>query len=332
MSAPVIAFFSPRGGVGTTTLVYHLASMYPNMGVGALVADLDPQCSLTSAVLDYERLEEFWAGTERGTVFGAIERSAAAEQDVPVAAPVFADEAAGYMILAGDVRLSGLEEKLAAAWAPCRAGDQQALRLTSALWRIVQFAAKQTDAHLVLLDLAPNLGAVNRAALLCADHVVIPLSPDPLSLHGLRTLGHAMHEWRHQWRERLAANGGAGLQVPLGAIQPLGYVVMRRSLRLDAPPDARQRWLARIPDEYRRGVLAEPRAKEVTLANDPHRIGVLEDYRSLLPMAQEARKPIFFLSPADGAMGAYGEAVRSAYRDFERLACEIARRAGVALP
>ena len=43
MSAPVIAFFSAKRGVGTTSLVYHLAWMLADLGVNVLAVDLDPQ-------------------------------------------------------------------------------------------------------------------------------------------------------------------------------------------------------------------------------------------------------------------------------------------------
>jgi chromosome partitioning protein len=51
-----------------------------------------------------------------------------------------------------------------------------------------------------------------------------------------------------------------------------------------------------------------------------------------MPLAQEARKPMFHLKPADGAIGAHVQAVQGAYQDFEELAREIAKRTGVALP
>jgi chromosome partitioning protein len=47
---------------------------------------------------------------------------------------------------------------------------------------------------------------------------------------------------------------------------------------------------------------------------------MLKHYRSLMPMAMEANKPIFKLKPADGAIGAHMEGVRSAYEDFKTLA------------
>ncbi|MHC1595014.1 MAG: ParA family protein [Methanotrichaceae archaeon] len=51
MSAPVVAFFNNKGGVGKTSLVYHLAWMYADLGLKVLVADLDPQANLTAAFL-----------------------------------------------------------------------------------------------------------------------------------------------------------------------------------------------------------------------------------------------------------------------------------------
>ena len=59
---------------------------------------------------------------------------------------------------------------------------------------------------------------------------------------------------------------------------------------------------------------------------------MLKHYRSLMPLAQEARKPMFFLKPADGAIGGHASAVQDCYRDFRELARRIADRCGVALP
>ena len=55
-----VVFFNNKGGVGKTTLVYHLAWMYAELGVSTIAADLDPQANLTSMFLDDDRLEELW--------------------------------------------------------------------------------------------------------------------------------------------------------------------------------------------------------------------------------------------------------------------------------
>ncbi len=47
-----IAFFNNKGGVGKTTLVYHIAWMMMELGQKVLAADLDPQANLSSMFLD----------------------------------------------------------------------------------------------------------------------------------------------------------------------------------------------------------------------------------------------------------------------------------------
>jgi len=68
---------------------------------------------------------------------------------------------------------------------------------------------------------------------------------------------------------------------------------------------------------------------ELTIDTDPNCIAKLKDYRSLMPLAQEARKPMFFLKPADGALGAHTYAVTEAYMDFKKVAIKIAKNAGL---
>ncbi len=56
MSPPFIAFFNNKGGVGKTSLAYHLAWMFADLGKQVLAADLDPQANLSAAFLDEDRL------------------------------------------------------------------------------------------------------------------------------------------------------------------------------------------------------------------------------------------------------------------------------------
>ena len=68
-----IAFFNNKGGVGKTTLVYHLACMIAERGETVLAVDLDPQANLTSMFLSEDQLELLWPNGEHpGTIFGAL--------------------------------------------------------------------------------------------------------------------------------------------------------------------------------------------------------------------------------------------------------------------
>ena len=57
MNVPVLTFFNNKGGVGKTSLVYHLSWMFAEMGRHALALDLDPQANLTAGFLDDDTLE-----------------------------------------------------------------------------------------------------------------------------------------------------------------------------------------------------------------------------------------------------------------------------------
>jgi len=64
MSVPVLTFFNNKGGVGKTSLVYHLSWMFTELGHRVLAVDLDPQANLTSAFLNEDRLEQLWEGEQ----------------------------------------------------------------------------------------------------------------------------------------------------------------------------------------------------------------------------------------------------------------------------
>jgi hypothetical protein len=76
-------------------------------------------------------------------------------------------------------------------------------------------------------------------------------------------------------------------------------------------------------------VLNEENAAPPPIHQDPELLALLKHYRSLMPMAREARKPMFHLKPADGAIGAHFQAALDARRDFEALARAIAAKANL---
>jgi len=325
-----VAFFNNKGGVGKTTLVYHLASMMAERGEVVLAVDLDPQANLTSMFLPEERLEALWPdGEHPRTIYGALRPIIRGIGDVQ--APHVERINPHLNLVAGDLALSTFEDKLSAAWPNCHNKDESAFRTMTAFHRAVRGAAAEVHATWVLIDVGPNLGAINRAALIASERVVIPLGPDLFSLQGLRNLGPSLRNWRQSWKELLAKNPDPSLAMPAGEIEPLGYVVMQHGMRENRPPKAYQRWIERFPAEYRESVLGEPNAFAMTAEEDPYCLAMLKHYRSLMPMAMEVRKPVFLLKPADGAIGAHNQAVRNAYDDFHRLAARIAERSGAVL-
>ncbi|MGD0655709.1 MAG: AAA family ATPase [Thermoguttaceae bacterium] len=330
MSVKVIAFFNNKGGVGKTTLVYHLAWMFAERGKRVLAVDLDPQANLSAFFLDEECLEELWSDERvHKTIYGAVQPL---QKVGDITQPYLELIRERLALIPGDMALSGFEDDLSEAWPNCLAKKERAFLIISAFWRVIQQGASIHNADMILIDLGPNLGATNRAAMIASDFIVIPLAPDLFSLQGLRNLGPRVSKWREDWRERLKINPDKNLMLPPGRIQPIGYIVLQHATREDRPVKSYEKWIARIPQAYSSYVLGKSEKDVYTVMTDPNCLALLRHYRSLMPMAQEARKPIFFLKPADGALGAHTSAVKNVYKDFENLALKIAERTGVPWP
>lgn len=334
MSIPTLSFFNNKGGVGKTTLVYHLSWMFSELGVKVLVVDCDPQANLTAAFMPEEDLlAALWehpSNAQPATIFGAV---APMLEVGDVVQPSVFPVNSNLHLLAGDLRLSSFEDDLSFEWTRALADNtnRRAMLLLSAIWRVAQQTAVSLGATLIIFDVGPNLGAINRSVLIGTDHVVVPLAADMFSLQGLRNLGPSLKLWREGWHQRNAGLVSRPLTqpIPTGNTQPLGYIAMQHQERLSRPVKAYQSWLERMPDEYRSSLgLPSTAHAFASVKDDPECLALLRHYKSLIPMAQEARKPVFLLKSADGAIGSHAASVNRAYADFSTLAQKILAKIG----
>ncbi|GAB2576121.1 AAA family ATPase [Streptomyces capparidis] len=337
-----IALFNNKGGVGKTTLTYHLAHMIRRLGLSVLAVDLDPQANLTSMCLDETEIEELWenpselinqgavpaglpgAGRVRSgqTIADAVRPILEGMGDIAAVEPVRLQP--DLWLLPGSLDLSRFEDKLSNEWSRAYAGDIAAIRTSTAFHRIMEQAARAVDADVVLIDVGPNLGAINRAALISADTVLMPLAADLFSLKGLSNLGPTLRQWRTDWQQLVLPRVPQNISAPQAEMRPLGYVIMQPEMRLDRPVKAYERWLKRIPWVYSSAVLDEAQPNH----HSDHRIATMRNYRSLMPLSHDARKPMFDLKPADGALGSTQQYVKTCFKEFQTLSREVLERIG----
>lgn len=304
MTAPIVGFFSPRSGVGATSLVYHVGHMLSEIGLRTVMVDFDPQADLSVACVAASVLVDLWEEPARGaTTVALVEGLVRAEPPMP--APSF-PLAAELGLIVGDPALILLEESLA----PVYASDPE-----DTWCRIMlHLVADDIDAATVLLDLGPTLGAINRVALQACDFVVLPVTNDIFAAHAFRAVAAALARWR---------------VVPT-RMTPIGYIVHEQSLNFGETAGSSA--LSRLAAEYRRSVFSEVEKVGHSLASEPFCMGTIKPFHSLQRMAAEARRPVFSLRPADGAVGSHALAVQEAYSDYRGLALEILRRVGLATP
>jgi len=319
----VLTFFNNKGGVGKTSMVYHIAWMLSELGKRVIAIDLDPQSNLSAMFLDTDRLEEIIEENESFTIINSVIPITEGEGYTPVHIEEI-NENIGLVV--GDLSLSTFEDRLSDAWLKCLSKDVYSFRITSIFNTIINDAKKRWEADIVLVDIGPNLGAINRCVIISSDYIVLPVASDLFSIQGIKNLGQTLTGWRNDWGFREGLNPKPDtLEIPNGKMEPLGYIIMQYTAKERRPVKSYLKWANRIPNVYRQYVLKKDEA-DISVENDENCVGLLKHYHSLAPMAMEARKPIFLLKPADGAIGAHFQAVTRSYDDFKKVTISILNR------
>jgi chromosome partitioning protein len=287
-----VALAGSGHGSGKTMLAYHLAYMLAHMGFGVLAVDLDPQPDLTAGFLDTEQIEALW-GTPGGTVWDGVRHVGKAGGAKPVS-PVRVHD--GLALLPGDPALGEFEDSDGGQGTPFR--------------DIITAAGRTISADIALVDLGPGMGTINRSALAAADKVMVVVTADAFSLRGLSSFG-----------PRLRA-----LDQDQSRTEQIGYVITTQGSVDSIAERAFLERLALIPATYAIHVAGQ---READAADQSFEIGRLRDYRSLEPLARSARKPMFDLSPGDGAVGATANFVRKCHQDFAELTRAFASRVDI---
>jgi chromosome partitioning protein len=315
-----IIFFNNKGGVGKTTMVYHVAWMLSELGIKTIAIDLDPQSNLTSMFLSMDRIESIYENSQPITILDSINPVVSGDPYKPVHIEKV-NENLGLIL--GNLSLSTFEDSLSDAWLKCLNAEIYSFRLTSIFNTIVNDAVKQFGAELVLIDVGPNLGAINRAVTISSDYIIMPVASDLFSLQGIKNLGVTLNTWKKQWEQRKDLKPpNISFEIPDKPAIPCGYIIMQYSAKESRPVKSYLKWANRIPSVFSEYVLKiSPPVNSVE--EDKNCIALLKHYRSLAPMSMEAHKPIFLLKPGDGAIGAHVYAVQKAYQEFKSLTQNI---------
>jgi chromosome partitioning protein len=328
-----LVLFNNKGGVGKTTLTFNIAHMLARKGHRTVVLDYDPQCNISAIFLTDEYLFEIWqkedpgrAGSKKGrTVAGCVDLVRRGKGDV--LEPQLIEAAENIWLLPGHLGLSRFEQTLAEEWPKIAAvNNERALDVTTALDLLSNMAADKVSADIVMVDVGPSLGALNRAALLACDAVIVPLAPDLFSLQGLANVGPTLRDWRKDW-ENVCQNrlhDRPQQELPIHGFQPIGYIVQQHLARADRMPSGYAQWAGKIPSYFHEYVLGEsPPPATLTVEEDEQCIATIKHFASLVPIAQLARKPIFDLKQADGISGGQLQAVARRRQEFDQLVSHL---------
>ena len=177
-NAKVIAFANQKGGVAKTTSTLNLAAALSEQGHRVLCVDMDPQGNLTmSQGLNPDSIERsmFDVLVHRLPIENVIEH---AEIDLAVSS----------------IDLAGAELALSSM-----IGRERALEKA--------LASVKAEYDYVLIDTPPSLGLLTINALVAADHVIVPVQCEYLSLRGLVQLENTLTMIRENLNPNVAIMG-----------------------------------------------------------------------------------------------------------------------------
>jgi cellulose biosynthesis protein BcsQ len=317
-----IAVFNHKGGVGKTTLTVNIAAALARLGKRVLLIDSDPQCNLTSYLIDPEVVDDYLDSSETAegrTVWSAIRPVAEGTGEVKLVKPIETPVSRLFLI-PGDIVLSKYEEDLHASWGECFQRRVRGFRGVSALSVLVNWASATHEIDFVFYDSGPNIGPLNRSILLDCDFFIVPAACDGFSVRAFRTLGRTLYDWMKNWSMAAAL---APDDVYLLPGQPvfIGHIIQRFREYAEQPAAAYRAFIPRIERRIASDVVNVLRELNPNLAPLPstqYRLGQVKDFGRRAPEAQLQGVPIWKVGNANESANAWAS--------FETIAQKIIER------
>jgi chromosome partitioning protein len=319
----VICLFNNKGGVGKTTITFHLGWKMAQMGKRVLIVDADPQCNLTGVTLginDYQTLFDFYDSKRNTDIFTSLE-------------PVFFGGSSGsrwgsptqtqnenLFILAGNVRFSELDKQIGTAITSSR--NLPVLEnFVGAISKMVRDMAKQGRFDIVLIDMSPSISATNQSILMGCDYFIIPVSPDFYCYQAMDSLSRIFPDWASELAD--FRNPAKEYALPSRLPRMLGFISSnyrvytternRSETGQKTMSLAYREWLKRIKSITSEGLVPSLQKKNMIISENtftnnvsydhPYHLAGIQDFNQLIPVSQDLSKPMYELTAKDGGWG-----------------------------
>lgn len=319
----IISLFNNKGGVGKSTLAFHLSNILSEMGHKTLIIDLDPQCNLTICGMDEERLHAMWSDEDPfiedfdsatrqmtqanydafikspRTIHFLLKPTEDGQGELPHMPPPV-NLRANLDLIPGRLTVHMYENKISERWSGVYLGDALSIRTVTNIRTIAEDYARAHNYEFVIIDTSPSLGALNKVIISTVDGFLIPALPDMFSMYGIRNIGSALKQWSKEF------NTVYGLisvdkrrKFPENFVRFLGYTIYNAKKYTGATAwdlaQAHYNYAQQIPHAIEQFISPEVRNHLTNeQANSP--IGgtsVMHSHNTLPNMAQKYKHPIW---------------------------------------
>ncbi len=305
-----IALFNHKGGVSKTTTTFHLGWMLAQQGKKVILVDADPQCNLTSMVLEYNstiELDRFYEQEPERNIRAGLRP---AFESIPVLIKaidcVESKGQQGLYLLPGHIRISEYEVTL--GFAQELSSSLQALRnIPGALAKLLTETAEKHQADYILIDMNPSLSSLNQNLLMISDYFILPTSPDYFSTMAIESLVRVLPRW-HKWAEQASKSlllREAVYPFPAPKVRFLGTIIQNYRLREGKATIGFQNWIDKIHANVAEKLVPELSKHQMVFDEEYYHDNGIEnfclasipDFNTLIATSQENKVPVFALKP-----------------------------------
>lgn len=274
----IISLFNNKGGVGKTTLAYHLSYALAASGKKVLMIDLDPQCNLTICAYDTEHLHEIWQSEDSfidegfeatrnklsveefrrinehpHTIHYLLKPTEEGTADLDRLPPPISIST-NLDLIPGRLTLHTYENKISERWNGAYVGDPQTIKTITKTRKIATDYSIQYSYDYVIMDTSPSLGTLNKVIISTVDGFIVPCFPDMFSLYGIRNIGNSLEAWKKEFNIIYSLiSEDKRKNFPKNFVQFLGYTIYNAK-KYDgqknkyALASAHYRYVEQIPD------------------------------------------------------------------------------------
>lgn len=265
----VISVFNNKGGVGKSTLTYHLGHSLAKLGHKVLMIDLDPQCNLTICTMEEEHLKEI--RKKEDNYIDDFEKAFKENHNIinePRSIHFILKPAEDWIgelselpptyrigekidMIPWRLSLHTYENKIAERWNGIYQGDNLSIRTITNIRSICQRYAEKNGYEYVLIDTSPSLWVLNKVTISTVDWFFIPAQPDMFSLYGIKNIGHALETWKKDFDSiyKLISHEKR-TKFPSNFVQFLGYTIYNAKKYTRQPSEDNEYGLAQAHYQY----------------------------------------------------------------------------------